>query len=222
MKRRSEAAPAQQTARAIICFDPSGKLWNRLKPQLEGRGSGSPGDFILARATEAATDLVALCGRLIPALLVIEDTGIEAVRMEQLREMISRCDLHVLAISDRTDDSSFEHFFELGCAGVLSTSVKGPTLRRAIESVFAGELWMPRRVLSRLARRNLIREPDRGLTRRESEILKLIRSGLTNQAIADSLFISRETVRWHVRGLYAKIGVHNRLSAIQLSGRSKD
>ncbi|MBN9662367.1 MAG: helix-turn-helix transcriptional regulator [Acidobacteria bacterium] len=55
----------------------------------------------------------------------------------------------------------------------------------------------------------------RHLTRRELEVFEFIRQGLTNQQIADELFLSRETVRWHVRSLYSKIGVKNRSSAIR-------
>jgi len=56
-------------------------------------------------------------------------------------------------------------------------------------------------------------ESPRKLTRREKEILRLVGQGYKNQEIAEQLFISRETVRWHLRSLYPKIGVQDRLSA---------
>ena len=52
-----------------------------------------------------------------------------------------------------------------------------------------------------------------GLTRRESEVLALIVTGLTNRAIAERLVLGDETVKTHVRAIYRKLGVHDRESA---------
>jgi NarL family two-component system response regulator LiaR len=103
----------------------------------------------------------------------------------------------------------------LGCSGVLQRDASSETLRRAVAAVAAGELWVPRKVSSRLLHNALHNDATRHLTRRESEILKLIYKGLNNQKIADQLFISRETVRWHLRSLYSKIGVSTRQEAIR-------
>ncbi len=48
------------------------------------------------------------------------------------------------------------------------------------------------------------------LTNSEKQILDLIQQGYNNQQIADKLFVSRETVRWHIRNLNAKLGVTTR------------
>ena len=58
------------------------------------------------------------------------------------------------------------------------------------------------------------RPPHPGpLTRREHEILDLVRQGLTNAQIADSLDIARETVKWHVSEILSKLGVETREEA---------
>lgn len=51
-------------------------------------------------------------------------------------------------------------------------------------------------------------------TPRELELLQLIEAGLTNQQLADRLFVSVATVKWHLYNLYNKLGVSNRSSAI--------
>lgn len=51
------------------------------------------------------------------------------------------------------------------------------------------------------------------LTLRESEILELIAAGLTNQEIADRLFVSPQTVKKHTGNVYSKLGVHSRTAA---------
>jgi len=53
------------------------------------------------------------------------------------------------------------------------------------------------------------------LSPRELEVLRLIAADLPNQEIADTLFISRNTVKTHVRRLYAKLHVHSRLQAVE-------
>jgi len=53
------------------------------------------------------------------------------------------------------------------------------------------------------------------LTPRELEILQLIAAGLSNKAIQESLMLSKNTVRTHIKNLYSKLGVHSRTEAIQ-------
>ena len=51
-------------------------------------------------------------------------------------------------------------------------------------------------------------------TEREIEVLRLIAQGLSNQTIADRLFLSLNTVKSHTRNIYGKLGVHNRTHAV--------
>jgi ATP/maltotriose-dependent transcriptional regulator MalT len=62
----------------------------------------------------------------------------------------------------------------------------------------------------RLSGRNAI---DR-LTPRETEVLGLVRTGLTNRAIADALVVSEATVKAHIRHIYEKLGVRTRAEAL--------
>jgi DNA-binding NarL/FixJ family response regulator len=52
-----------------------------------------------------------------------------------------------------------------------------------------------------------------GLTKREVSILQELAGGLTNEAIAKELWITRQTVKFHVRNIYRKLGVSNRTEA---------
>jgi LuxR family maltose regulon positive regulatory protein len=54
------------------------------------------------------------------------------------------------------------------------------------------------------------------LTKKEVRILKMIAGYLSNEQIATQLFVSRETVKYHVKNIYAKLGVKSRLEAISL------
>jgi ATP/maltotriose-dependent transcriptional regulator MalT len=52
------------------------------------------------------------------------------------------------------------------------------------------------------------------LTKRERQMIDAIVTGETNKEIAEKLFISEQTVKWHIHQLYQKFGVKNRASAI--------
>jgi DNA-binding CsgD family transcriptional regulator len=55
---------------------------------------------------------------------------------------------------------------------------------------------------------------DAGLTERESEILALLPTGMTNAEIAAHLYVSVNTVKTQLRALFAKLGVRNRVEAV--------
>jgi ATP/maltotriose-dependent transcriptional regulator MalT len=54
-----------------------------------------------------------------------------------------------------------------------------------------------------------------GLTQREAEIMDLIRQGLTNQELGDRLFVSSNTIKYHIKNIYIKLDVKNRVQALQ-------
>lgn len=59
------------------------------------------------------------------------------------------------------------------------------------------------------------KEEDYGLTQRETEILEQISRGLNNNQIAQKLFVSENTVKFHIKNIYIKLDVKNRIQALQ-------
>lgn len=59
------------------------------------------------------------------------------------------------------------------------------------------------------------------LTSREFEILQLIAAGLSNKAIQESLMLSNNTVRTHIKNLYSKLGTNSRTQAVQQARKIK-
>lgn len=89
---------------------------------------------------------------------------------------------------------------------------------KAVCSMFEGELWISRKILSGcITKNNHANYSPKGsetiLTGREREILSLIAGGASNQRIADQLYISRHTVKTHLYNIFKKIKVPNRLQA---------
>ncbi|MCL1797107.1 MAG: LuxR C-terminal-related transcriptional regulator [Eggerthellaceae bacterium] len=92
--------------------------------------------------------------------------------------------------------------------GKAALSVKRRTLCRDLLSI---------RKLQRADKGSQTKRVTASLSKREVEILKLLEQGLNKQEIADSLHISFNTVKTHVKNIYKKLEVHNRAAAAQIS-----
>jgi ATP/maltotriose-dependent transcriptional regulator MalT len=54
-----------------------------------------------------------------------------------------------------------------------------------------------------------------GLTQRETEIMELIATGIGNEEIAEKLFVSKNTIKFHIKNIFIKLDVRNRVQALQ-------
>jgi DNA-binding NarL/FixJ family response regulator len=144
-------------------------------------------------------------------ILLVDLDRLSSTERDLLRKrMVQFSSVLVLAIADSLDQQTCERLLRMGCVGSLRRREAPATIVRALHAVIAGELWFPRAALSRVLRGFLVaQDPDR-LTARELEIMALAGAGLNNQEIADRLFISRETVRWHIKSLNGKLGIRTR------------
>jgi LuxR family maltose regulon positive regulatory protein len=65
-----------------------------------------------------------------------------------------------------------------------------------------------------LGRQPVGARPTEALSDREKEMLSFLLDGITNREIATRLFVSENTVKFHLKNIYAKLGVGNRMQAI--------
>ncbi len=106
-------------------------------------------------------------------------------------------------------DQIFSSLSELGADGV-ARGLRHELQRRGVKSVPRGE-------------RKSTRANPAGLTARQAEVLSLMQAGLSNAAIAESLFISEKTAGHHVSAILAKLNVSSRLQAVAVtSGKRRD
>jgi len=149
---------------------------------------------------------------------VITDNGMLCdVDLNSLRIRIAlgRC-VRILVYMDDSNEERRRELLLAGVAGFLDAHQSPASIRRAIRAVTKGYIWASREILSKTLRSMVSVVSDPRFTKRELEILRRIAAGQDNRAIADSLFITRETVRWHLRSAYAKLGVHDRDSAAEM------
>lgn len=126
---------------------------------------------------------------------------------------------HAVVISAAADDGSVVAALRAGARGYLLKGVGAEELVSAVRMVAEGGAVLSPPVADRLgAIFSAVHEiPVRAafpeLTNRESEILDLIARGMDNQLIANTLMLSRKTVRNHITSLFAKLRVTDRVAA---------
>lgn len=160
--------------------------------------------------------MLALCHRLRPAVLVVDPDGFErliaAASASGTKPLLGTRVLITSSEDIAQDQATLEGLLRAGSWGLLHPEASPRTVWKAVRAVAKGQFWISRTALTLLARRYMLADLL-GLTAREGEILRMLALGCRNQEIAERLFISVETVRWHLRSLYNKLGVHDRLSA---------
>jgi len=131
----------------------------------------------------------------------------------------------VLAGSD--DDALAVQALKAGAAGFCSRDTPTDLLRRAVQLVEAGEIWVGRRVMVGLIEELALRTSatpavagDRQLTPREHELVGLVAAGASNKDIARRLTISVATVKAHLTSIFRKLGFSTRLELAVAVGRS--
>ncbi len=119
------------------------------------------------------------------------------------------------------DEQFVFSFLEAGAAGYLLKSVRGRQLIDAVRAVHAGESVLhpaiARKVLNRFAPapgKPKNQEPSQILSERELHVLKLASRGLSNQDIANELYLSLRTVQGHLSHIFNKLEVSSRTEAV--------
>ena len=105
-----------------------------------------------------------------------------------------------------------------GARGYFDLTDPASQLSEAIRVIDKGEIWLPRDKMSSImdriisvVGRDLKEKTLDQLTPTEFQVLRLIGQGKSNDEIAEILFISKNTVRSHIKSIYAKLDTHSRL-----------
>jgi len=117
-----------------------------------------------------------------------------------------------------TDSESEQELFlaiESGATGYLLKDIDVDDLVKSIDLIGKGELVVSSRLAEKLigkftSLRRKEAEGQAGLTGREVEIVKLLATGATNKEVAETLFISENTCKVHVKNILEKLGLRNR------------
>jgi DNA-binding NarL/FixJ family response regulator len=136
----------------------------------------------------------------------MQDFDAAMARVDELTAMgIAEC--RVL-LTTHMDDESLHRAFEAGVHAAVSKSVHSMALGTLLREI------AQRNIIHRYEPRNLVATVERcPLTDRELEILRLVAEGFTNGRIARELWVTEQTVKFHLSNTYRKLGVANRTEA---------
>jgi RNA polymerase sigma factor (sigma-70 family) len=138
--------------------------------------------------------------------------------LRELRE--AELPTRVVLLTAEVDEDHLLEAMRLGVGGVVLKELAVPLLIQCIRKVYAGDQWLERRSVSRAIEKMLQREAGAReiatiLTPRETEIVRLVASGLRNKEIADKLAISEGTVKSHLHRSYEKLHVDSRVALLR-------
>lgn len=114
-----------------------------------------------------------------------------------------------------------------GVRGYVLKDVDSSHLIKSVKAVFDGELWAERKLMGKVVdgssyptKKLEVKGQIYDLTETEIKIIKLVLTGMTNREVADELYISEKTVKFHLYKIFKKLTVKNRAGLILFGFRN--
>jgi two-component system response regulator DegU len=196
-----------------------------LEPDLRVVGEAADGEEAVRQAQEVKPDIMLLDINM-PKLNGLEVTT---------RLMLSpaKCKIIILTIND--DETYVLEMIKAGAAGYLLKDIEPGMLVNAIRTVYSGESFiyptLAKRLFGEMNRQRdekqdeIVkiheRRKEERLTYREIDVVELICQGLSNQGIAERLFLSEKTVKNHLTNIFRKLKVSDRTQAVLYAIKNK-
>ncbi len=170
---------------------------------------------------------VEMAGQLVPDVVLMdvampEMDGLEATRRIQALVPSAR----VLVLTQHDNREYVFPILEAGAAGYLLKKVRGTEMVSAIRAVHEGGSFLSPSVARAVIERSVHQLEPAGeqtagkLSERETEVLRLVAEGLSNQEIADRLSLSIKTVMGHRANLMDKLNIHSRIELVKYAIRA--
>ena len=203
--------------RTAVLLDPH-PLWLETVAQLlEQKG------FDVIGKTRTAEAALALVDEARPDVLVAEITlsdddagGLECIA----RARRARPELKAIVLSAHTDPKWIDAAFASGAVAYVVKTAEAEDIHAAIRQAFDHSIFLSPSAAQRRAPEVDRESNGARLTNREREILKLAAEGFSNARLARELWVTEQTVKFHLSNIYRKLGVANRTEASRWAQRN--
>jgi two-component system response regulator NreC len=176
-------------------------------------------DFLVVGEAKDGEEAVRRTGELKPTVVVMDLSMPKLSGMEATKQIKKKYpEVNVLILTMHENEEYVYQILKSGAAGYVLKSAGKDELITAIRAAAKGEKFFSPRI-SQLMAEGYVRRVDQAaaemelgdvpLTRRELEVLALVVNGMTNQQIADQLFISPRTVDTHRTNIMQKLNIHD-------------
>ncbi|HEY6492316.1 MAG TPA: response regulator transcription factor [Trebonia sp.] len=175
------------------------------------------------------------------ALELRPDVALVDLRMPELdgtevteQIVAAQTGVRVLVLTTYADDDAVMPALRAGAVGYLTKDVTSEALLAAVRDVAAGRTVLDQAVQQRLVQL-VVREPNAGtvttapaadvspeaggLTRRETDVVRLVAQGLNNRQVAKEMVVSEATVKTHINHILAKLAMQDRAALIAWAWR---
>lgn len=175
-------------------------------------------DLELVAEAESGEVGLQLCGLYHPDVVLMDLMmpgmgGVAATR--QIRQRYPH--IQIIALTSFSEENLVQGVLQAGAVGYLMKNVTAADLARAIRAAHSGKLTLSPEASEVLAQSVIHSVPGNDLSDREIDVLRLMVKGFSNSEIAESLFISLGTVKFHVRNIFTKLCVESRVEAVTLA-----
>ena len=176
---------------------------------------------IVGEATDGRQALE-LTKKLNPDILLLDLVMPHLTGLETLRELAgSSTPVRTIVLTASIEKEQVAQALQLGARGILLKDAPTEILLAGIRTVVNGQFWVGQNKVTDLVEilRSYLPAAETvkaskqafGLTARELDVVSAIVSGFTNREIAGKFSISEQTVKHHLRNIFDKVGVSNRL-----------
>ncbi len=182
-----------------------------VNPDMELVGEAENGEQAISMASIYKPDVI-LMDLLMPIMDGVAATAVIKKKYPSIQ---------IVVLTSFHEDELVQNALKAGAIGYLMKNVNAKELAAAIKSAKEGKTILSPEAAQSLIHASLQSQETEALTDREIEVLKFMVDGLNNAEIAERLFISLSTVKYHISNILSKLGVDNRVAAVTTALQKK-